>query len=117
MGPYTTQCEALKSSKANQVTAPNAGIARRFHSDRPWPGVGDWSLGAMTPRGARLVGLILAIALGQFLSLRVRSAWTNYWLLRDAQKGTAVVTKELWSGHNAVGYKYALAIPLLQSDH
>src|SRR5438093_211943 len=56
----------------------------------------------MSARGARLVGLILAIALGQFLFLRLRSAWINYWLLRDAQKGTAIVTKELWSGHNAV---------------
>jgi len=32
----------------------------------------------------------------------------SYWLLRDAQKGTALVTKELWSGHNAVGYKYVV---------
>jgi len=28
--------------------------------------------------------------------------------LRDAQKGTAIVTKELWSGHNAVGYRYVV---------
>lgn len=63
----------------------------------------------MTPRGARLTGLILAIALGQFLFLRGRSAWINYWLLRDARQGSAIVTKELWSGHNAVGYKYFVA--------
>ena len=50
----------------------------------------------------------MAIALGQFLLLRVRSAYTNYWLLRDAQNGTAIVTKDLWSGHNAVGYKYVV---------
>ena len=55
-----------------------------------------------------MVGLILAIALGQFLFLRLRSTWINYWLLRDAQKGTAIVTKELWSGHNAVGYRYVV---------
>lgn len=60
----------------------------------------------MTSRGARLTSLILAIALGQFLFLRARSAWTNHWLLNDAQQGSAVVTKELWSGHNAVGYEY-----------
>ncbi len=62
----------------------------------------------MSPRGARLAALVLALALGQFLFLRVRSAWSNYWLLTDAQKGTAVVTKELWSGHNAVGYRYVV---------
>jgi hypothetical protein len=62
----------------------------------------------MTPRGARWAGLILAIVLGQFLYLRARSAWTNYWLLNDAQKGTAIVTKELWFGHNAVGYRYVV---------
>lgn len=62
----------------------------------------------MTSRGARLTALILAIALGQFLYLRVRSAWTNYWLLSDAKQGTAIVTKELWSGHDAVGYEYVV---------
>src|SRR4051794_13400096 len=60
----------------------------------------------MSPRGARLAGLVLALVLGQFLFLRARSGWTNYWLLTDARKGTAIVTKELWSGHNAVGYQY-----------
>lgn len=63
---------------------------------------------AMSPRGARLVGLVLALALGLFLFLQVLSAWTNYWLLKDAKRGTAIVTKELWSGHNAVGYKYVV---------
>ena len=48
------------------------------------------------------------MALGQFLYLRVREAWTSYWLLRDAQKGIALVTKEWWSGHSAVGYKYVV---------
>jgi hypothetical protein len=66
------------------------------------------SFDAMTPRGARLTGLVLAIALGQFLFLRAREAWTNHWLLKDARQGTAVVTKELWSGHNAVGYEYSV---------
>src|SRR5256885_10490726 len=62
----------------------------------------------MSPRGARIAAMILAIALGQFLYLRIREAWTSYWLLRDAQKSTALVTKELWSGHGAVGYKYVV---------
>ena len=63
----------------------------------------------MSPRGARLAGLVLAMVMGQFLFLRVRSTWTNYWLPTDARKGTAIVTKELWSGHNAVGYEYVVA--------
>jgi hypothetical protein len=54
----------------------------------------------------RLIGLIIAIALGDFLFVRTREAWTNYWLLQDGQQGMAVVTHELWSGHNAVGYRY-----------
>ena len=60
----------------------------------------------MTARGARFAALLLALALGQFLYLRARSAWTNYWLLRDAQHGTALVTSERWSGHGAVNYSY-----------
>lgn len=60
----------------------------------------------MTPRGARLTGLILAIALGYFLFQRARSAWNDYWLLIDARQGTATVTHEMWSGHDAVAYKY-----------
>jgi hypothetical protein len=60
----------------------------------------------MTPRGARLTGLVLALALGWFLFLQGRSAWSSYWILKDAQQGTAVVTKEHWSGHNVVQYRY-----------
>jgi len=63
----------------------------------------------MTPRGARFAGLIIALALGDFLFLQARSAWTNYWLLTDGRQGTAIVTHELWSGHNGVGYKYVVA--------
>jgi len=63
----------------------------------------------MTPRGARLAALAMALVLGQFLYLQVRSTWANYWLLTDAQKGTALVTMEWWSGHGAVGYDYVVA--------
>ncbi len=56
----------------------------------------------------RLVGFVIAIALGDFLFLQARSAWTNYWLLQDGQQGMAIVTNELWSGHNAVGYRYTV---------
>ena len=62
----------------------------------------------MTARGARWTALILALALGQCLYLQARSAWTNYWLLHDARRGSATVTKELWSGHDAVGYTYVV---------
>jgi hypothetical protein len=60
----------------------------------------------MTSRGARLAALIIAILLGHFLYLRARSAWVNYWLLKDAHQGIATVTEELWSGHKVVGYNY-----------
>jgi hypothetical protein len=60
----------------------------------------------MTPRGARLTGLVIALALSQFVFLRARSAWTNHWLLRDAQQGSALVTKEHWGGHDVVCYNY-----------
>jgi hypothetical protein len=56
----------------------------------------------------RFFGLFIAIVLGDFLFVQARSGWTNYWLLKDSQQGMAVVTHELWSGHNAVGYKYTV---------
>jgi len=56
----------------------------------------------------RLFFSAFAIGLGYFFFLQARIAWTNYWLLKDAQQGMAVVTKELWSGHNEVGYRYAV---------
>ena len=62
----------------------------------------------MTPRGARIAALFLAIALGQFLYLRAREAWTSYWLLKDSQKGIATLTGEHWSGHKTVDYKYVV---------
>jgi hypothetical protein len=58
--------------------------------------------------GARLTGLILALALGDFLFVRAHSAWTDYWLIKDAQKATALVTNEHWSGHNSVDYEYTV---------
>ena len=61
----------------------------------------------MTARGARLTGLVLALVLGQFLFLRARSAWRDYWLLRDAREGSALVTKDRLS-HDVVDYVYAV---------
>ena len=62
----------------------------------------------MNPNGARLAALVVALALGWFLWLRMQSGWTHYWLLQDAQKGTAIITGDLWSGHDAVGYRYVV---------
>jgi hypothetical protein len=61
-----------------------------------------------TAREARWSGLVLALALCLFLFWWARDARTNYWLLRDAQQGTALVTKEHWSGHDNVAYKYVV---------
>ena len=64
--------------------------------------------GITTPLGARIVGLILALVLGQFLYLRAHETWQNYWLLKDSQKGLATITGEHWSGHNSVDYQYTV---------
>ena len=37
-----------------------------------------------------------------------RQVWSNYWLLRDGQEGTAIVIKELWTGHDVVRYRYSV---------
>jgi hypothetical protein len=62
----------------------------------------------MTAREARWSGLILALVLCLFLFWWTQDAWTNYWLLRDARQGNALVTKEHWSGHDNVVYQYVV---------
>jgi hypothetical protein len=57
----------------------------------------------------RLTALIMVIFLTDFLYLRAEDAWTNYWLLTDAQQGMAIVTHKLWSGHDQVGYDYTVS--------
>jgi hypothetical protein len=54
----------------------------------------------------RWQGLIVAVFLGYFLVGTALYSWTSYWILKDGQAGTAIITKDLWSGHNAVGYRY-----------
>jgi hypothetical protein len=54
----------------------------------------------------RFTGTSVALFLGWFLFQRAQSSWVNYWLLADSKQGTAIVTNELWSGHDAVGYNY-----------
>lgn len=41
-----------------------------------------------------------------FIFLPAQEAWTSYWLLRDGQKGKAVITKVLWTGHDGAAYRY-----------
>ena len=62
----------------------------------------------MTAREARWSGLILALALCMFLFWWAQDSWTNYWLLRDAQQGSALVTKELSLRKNTVAYRYVV---------
>lgn len=54
----------------------------------------------------RLTGTVVALFLSWFLFLQARSSWINYWLLVDSMEGTAIVTGESWSGHDAVDYAY-----------
>lgn len=56
----------------------------------------------------RLVGLASTLFLGYFLFGQAWSAWKNYWLLKDPQQGMAVITKEHWSGHGRVVYRYSV---------
>jgi len=56
----------------------------------------------------RLVGSVVALVLGYFLFLQVRSATVNYWLRADSQQGLATITKEYWGGHGRVVYRYAV---------
>ena len=57
---------------------------------------------------ARFTGLAVAILLGAFLAAGAKTAWLNYWLLKDADRGIALVTKNSWSGHNGVEYRYVV---------
>ena len=55
----------------------------------------------------RAFALIIALLLGHFfVVVQAQVVWTNYWLTKDPQQGEAIVTKVLWTGHNAVAYHY-----------
>lgn len=55
----------------------------------------------------RLFTLAVALLMGHFfLIVQARTVWKNYWILKDGQKGTAFVTKVIWTGHDAVAYRY-----------
>jgi hypothetical protein len=55
-------------------------------------------------QSVRFPASIAVLFFGWFLVGEARSMWTSYWLLRDRQQGSAVVTKE--HGHNVVDYSY-----------
>lgn len=56
----------------------------------------------------RLAGLFMAIVLGDFFFLQVRSDWRNYWLRTDPQQGMATIMKKYWGGHGNYVYQYSV---------
>jgi hypothetical protein len=62
----------------------------------------------MAKEKPQYVYLIPAIVLAGMIFSVMRMWWTSYWLLRDGQQGIAVVTSEVWSGHDAVNYEYTV---------
>jgi hypothetical protein len=56
----------------------------------------------------RLTSLIIALVLGYFILGWFQSAWMNYWLLTDGERGLATVINENWSGHQRVVYRYVV---------
>jgi hypothetical protein len=59
-------------------------------------------------RVARVGALVIVIVLGLFLVSWISGVRAGYWLMKDAQEGIAIVTKDLWTGHNGVAYRYAV---------
>ena len=60
-----------------------------------------------TPTLDRIFAVTLTLLLGYYFVIApAQETWSNYWLVKDAQEGTAIVTKELWTGHNVVQYRY-----------
>lgn len=56
----------------------------------------------------RIQGALLVITLGLFLFPILRGWWMNYWILKDGQTGTALVTGKYWGGHGNVNYRYVV---------
>jgi hypothetical protein len=58
----------------------------------------------------RIWASFLALLLGyHFVVEPARQVWQYYWLVKDGQQGVAVITKEHWSGHDIVVYRYRVA--------
>ena len=62
--------------------------------------------------GPRAGTLVVALVLGWILIVCITETWGEYWLLKDAQEGTAVVIARLPSGRQSrdhrVAYSYAV---------
>jgi len=57
----------------------------------------------------RVGALLLALLLAYFFGfVQLHEAWINYWVMNDGQQGMAIVTSVLWTGHNAVAYRYSV---------
>jgi hypothetical protein len=56
----------------------------------------------------RLAALLIAAPLSWFLLGYASGVWSDYWLLKDGREGMATVTHPLWTGHNAVAYRYTV---------
>ncbi len=62
----------------------------------------------LRPLLARIFALVVALLLGWFLAGYAGACWNDYWLLKDGHEGMAIVTYPLWTGHNAVAYRYTV---------
>jgi hypothetical protein len=54
-----------------------------------------------------LSAALLALFLGYFFVLGpIQQVWKDHWLVKDGQRGIALVTKEHWAGHGVIVYEY-----------
>ena len=56
----------------------------------------------------RVQGAFLAMALCMPLFFLAQDWWLNYWILKDGQTGTALVTGSYWGGHGNMKYLYTV---------
>lgn len=55
-----------------------------------------------------IVTLVLTTVFGFSLVLTVQNWRTEYWLLEDGQRGVALITNPVWSGHGVFEYEYVV---------
>jgi len=55
----------------------------------------------------RFWATVLSVVLGYFFVVQpVELSWMEYWLLKDGQQGTGIVTGVSWTGHGGIAYQY-----------
>ena len=55
----------------------------------------------------RFWAIVLSVLLGySFVVQPVQLSWTEYWLRKDGQQGTGIVTDMGWTGHGGIAYRY-----------